>query len=608
MTSTPPWKAVRPDEHEVASSRVQFLTASAITPGSVRSPILASWQRSRRLNVAADQIELPYIRDPETDTPLTRTAEPVLRSLSQCLSGQSVSVILTDPSGLVLRRLTADGDLERHLDKVLLAPGFSYAEEFVGTNGIGTALEVGGPAHVFGHEHYAENLEMLACAGVPIQHPVTGRTVGAIDLTCWRKDAGSLLLTLAKTTAEQICQALMADTNAGQLELYQEYLRTCRRMTGIVFALSNDVTMVNDTARSVLDPLDQAALFAHAAETMASTAAGKPGPHGPVLVELPTGIEARMYVRVVSCGGFAAGVVVHVKLSESNNRPIGGRDVPARIPLPGLVGSSPPWLRACHEVERVFKSGEWLAVEGEPGVGKLALLRAVQLRRQPVRRFVVFDAADASTESGWLPGLRRAVLEEADSVVVRHVDRLDGRRLRSLSSALEGARGRTDNRVPWVAVTLGQAAHSDELEQVLRLFPSTVEVPPLRLHLEDLPQLVSFFLARLGHGGQLVCSPDAMQLLTRLAWPANVEQVHQTLRQVVKHRRSGCIEPDDLPPEARTVGRRRLSRLESLERDVIVQSLLDANGSKAEAARSLEISRATIYRKIHDYGILTPTD
>ena len=92
-----------------------------------------------------------------------------------------------------------------------LVPGFSYAEEFVGTNGIGTALEGGRPMHVFGHEHYAENLEDLACAGVPIHHPISGKTVGAVDLTCWRRDAGPLLMTLAKTTAVQIRQALLTD-------------------------------------------------------------------------------------------------------------------------------------------------------------------------------------------------------------------------------------------------------------------------------------------------------------------------------------------------------------------------------------------------------------
>jgi transcriptional regulator of acetoin/glycerol metabolism len=83
--------------------------------------------------------------------------------------------------------------------------------------------------------------------------------------------------------------------------------------------------------------------------------------------------------------------------------------------------------------------------------------------------------------------------------------------------------------------------------------------------------------------------------------------VHSLLRQVVKRRRTGRILPDDLPPEARTVSRRRLSPLESMERDAIVQSLLDAGGSKAEAARSLEMSRATIYRKIREYGIVAPT-
>jgi len=44
-----------------------------------------------------------------------------------------------------------------------------------------------------------------------------------------------------------------------------------------------------------------------------------------------------------------------------------------------------------------------------------------------------------------------------------------------------------------------------------------------------------------------------------------------------------------------------------MERDAIVQSLLDSGGNKVKAAVSLGMSRATIYRKIHEYGIVTPT-
>ena len=48
------------------------------------------------------------------------------------------------------------------------------------------------------------------------------------------------------------------------------------------------------------------------------------------------------------------------------------------------------------------------------------------------------------------------------------------------------------------------------------------------------------------------------------------------------------------------------SPLESMQRDAIVQSLLDYKGNKVKAAESLGMSRATISRKIHEYGIVTP--
>jgi len=601
MAQTPRGDALTHDREDLARSRIRFLTAEPVEPSRVRPAILASWRRSRDLKVAADKIELPYIRDPDMDTGLTRSAEPVLRRLHEQLDGQPMSIILTDQTGLVLSRRTADADLERHLDRVLLVPGFSYAEEFVGTNGIGTALEVGSASYVFGHEHYAERLEDLACAGVPIHDPISGRTVGAVDLTCWRKDAGALLLTLAKTTAEQIRQALLADSGPHELELLRAYRRTCRRLTGIVFALATDAVMANDYARAVLDPADQAALIAQAAEASDELTHRH---RGAIAVSLPSGTAARMYCHQVRIGAELAGVVVHVKLGESHNKPPNARDVVSRIQLPGLVGQAPLWLRACREVQAAFQSGEWLSVEGEPGVGKLALLRAVQLRRQPAGRFAVLDAIDAATDPDWLGTVRGTLQDNANSVVIRHVDRLDGRRLRALASALQDASAVVRDQPVWVAVTLAHAPQTPDLARLLGLFPTTVEVPPLRLHLEDLERLVSFFLARLGQGVGITCSPEVMRLLMRSAWPGNVEQVHQVLHQVVQRRRSGVIQPSDLPPEAQTVSRRLLSPLEAMERDAIVNSLADASGNKVKAARSLGMSRATIYRKVHEYGIV----
>ncbi|MEP7092008.1 MAG: helix-turn-helix domain-containing protein [Nocardioidaceae bacterium] len=583
----------------MAESRVRFLTADVPAPRTVRDPILASWRRSHQLHVAADKIEMSYDDDLQLDTRLTRSAEPVLRSLRNQLEGQSVSVILTDPTGLVLRRLTGDGELERHLDRVLLAPGFSYAEEFVGTNGIGTALEIGGPAHVFGHEHYAEHLEDLACAGVPIHHPISGRLVGAVDLTCWRRDAGALLLTLAKTTAEQIRQALLTDASSHEMGLFQEYLRTCSRRTGVVFALSRDVVILNDYARTVLDVADQSTLIAQANETLTS------GHHGTTTVQLPSGQTARLSCRPVGAGGELAGVVAHARLTPKSDQLLGVRGEAPRMPLPGLVGSSSPWLHVCHEVERVFRAGEWLALEGEPGTGKLALLRAVQLRRQPVGRFVVLESTGAHDDPGWLAAARTAIAG-ADTLVLRHADQLDDPTLRALAATLGDARTERDGPL-WAAVTLEPGSARSALQQLMRLFPSTVEVPPLRLHLEDLELVVPLFLSRFSQSGRLVCSAETMRVLRRMSWPGNYAQVQETLREVVRHRRTGTIEPTDLPPAAHAVSRRVLSPLESMERDLIVRCLADAEGNKVRAARSLGMSRATIYRKIHEYGIVPPT-
>ena len=148
----------------------------------------------------------------------------------------------------------------------MLAPGFNYSEDLVGTNGIGTALEAGRPTHVFGHEHYAEHLEGLACAGVPIHHPISGKTVGVIDLTCWRKNADPLLVALVKNTADQITQSLLNGTSGREFELLagvRAGLPAHRRDRA---GLGNDVVMMNDYARRILDPADQAALIGQAAE------------------------------------------------------------------------------------------------------------------------------------------------------------------------------------------------------------------------------------------------------------------------------------------------------------------------------------------------------
>jgi transcriptional regulator of acetoin/glycerol metabolism len=378
-----------------------------------------------------------------------------------------------------------------------------------------------------------------------------------------------------------------------------------------VLALGNDVVMLNDHARRALGPADQVALI-----TQASEALGLRQP-GAVTVDLPSGSVARMFCHRITQPAADDGVrdgVVHVKLVGASRRPLPADGDPGplvsaaelprpRVPmsLPGLVGSGAAWRRACRRAEARYDSREWLTLEGERGVGKLALARAVHQRRNPAAPFHVLDAS--SPES--FTRAREELLSGTGMLAIRHVDMLNVRQVRILASMLQEARAAGQPERLRVAVTLDRRAARADLTALLRFFPGTVEVPPLRHHIEDVSELVGFFLAKLSQQGRLTCSPAAMQLLLRHSWPGNTEQLWQVLRQVVQLRRAGAIMPRDLPPECWTVSRRVLSPLESIERDAIVQALLDHDGNKVGAARSLGMSRATIYRRIHEYGIIT---
>jgi sigma-54 dependent transcriptional regulator, acetoin dehydrogenase operon transcriptional activator AcoR len=593
------WPVVTGDTR-LARARKRFLSGEPVGPGRVRDTILASWRRCRAWNVPPDRIRLSYVCDPGLDTPLARSALPVLQSLRDNLEGPPVSVTLADARGVLLSRLTADHDLERHLDGVRLLPGFSCAEQFAGTNGLGTVLECGRAAHVFGHEHYAEHLEDLACAAAPARHPISGKIIGVVGLTCWRKDAGPLLMTLADSTAGRIGQALLHDASGWEVALLREYLRACQHNRGIVFALDDDMVMMSRHARDVLEPGDQGAVLGHAAAALAA------GHRGPLDVDLPSGASARLSCRPVGGRGQRglAGGIAHVKLAEPASNLAGGLAPRPGGFLPGLAGSGPLWARGCDQADAAYGGGEWLAVAGEPGTGKLALLRAVHQRRNPAGALRVLDAAEAA-DHHWLVRVLGELLEGQGSLVIRHADLFTLVQARTLGIALEQALA-AGGQMPWVAVTLGQSPAGAGPAGLLRFFPSTVQLPPLRHHIEDLHQLVPFFLAKLNHRGQLACSPGAMQLLQRFSWPGNTGQLWQVLRRIARHKRSGTIHPGDLPPECWTVGRRLLRPLEAMERDAIVQALLDYRGNKLKTAESLGMSRATIYRKIHQYGIVTP--
>jgi transcriptional regulator of acetoin/glycerol metabolism len=587
---------------DVARARTAFLADEPVRAGAVRQPILASWTRSRLWRVTPDNVDLSSGPGSDGDSLLVRAAEPVLRQIADLFATEPVSVILCDADGVVVSRRTGDSALEQHLDRVWLAPGFSYAERFVGTNGIGTALEARGPAQVFGHEHYVERLEALACAGAPIHHPTSGKVLGVVDLTCWQRDVGPLLVATAATLTRRIEETLLERAGARELAVLNDYLAACRRNRGAVLAVGDDVLMMNDSARALLDAADQEPLLAEAGEALAG------GRRHPLVIDLPSGRTVRVHCRPTYQDGGIVGGVLQVQLISSPPTPATRSVPPSSLRLPTAVGTGAAWTKCCAAVDRHLRAGEWLVLEGEPGSGRETVARAAHQARSPAARLRVLPA-DGASGPEWVAEVADELSISGGTVVLTDVDQLPAEVLAELADALEPYRESADADRPYVFATVQrpEGEPDPELARLLSCFPRTVAVPPLRHHVEDVAELVPHLLARLGRGSPVSCSPEAMRVLTHNRWPGNVNQLIDVLRKVMATRRAGVIGLRDLPPECLSTTKRMLSPLESLECDAIVEALLDSGGNKVEAARSLAMSRATIYRKIRDFGISVPT-
>lgn len=574
-------------------ARDTFLSSGDLDDDVVRESIQASWLRSSRLKVDTDHLD-PTYRGLEGPTPLALTAAPVLSALADELANESVSIILTDQHGLVLQRTCPDPSLIRELDKAYLSPGFSYAEEQVGTNGIGTALEAGIPTMVTGSEHFTGSLGRFACAGAPIHHPVTGALLGVLDLTSSVTHSNALLMFCARSTAQKIEQQLLARSGARELALFRDYLAACQHPGSGVMALSPDLVMMNSQAQQRFTASDQAALLARSAD-----AAGSPDPVT-LVADLPSGQVARMDYRPAFAGKELAGGVLRIQVQSGLDSSTGAPYSAVPV-MPGVAGSSATWQRVCQAVDTSRRNGSWVVLEGEAGVGKIALLRSVNQLRNSSGHFRVMDAAEAGP--AWLDIIADELGAGEGSLVVRRAHLLDSETVGALSSLLlEHADQRSG---VWVALTMRSEPRNAEVDaQLLPHFSHTVEVPPLRHHLEDMHKLVPHLLGRLNRGNNLTISPSALAQLMRLPWLGNVEQLRRVLLRVAQQRRSGIIELDDLPGECRATSRRRLTQLESLERDAVVKALVIHRGNKDKAASDLGMSRATIYRKIRDYGIV----
>ncbi len=145
-----------------------------------------------------------------------------------------------------------------------------------------------------------------------------------------------------------------------------------------------------------------------------------------------------------------------------------------------------------------------------------------------------------------------------------------------------------------------------------RLNVIRITMPPLRQRREDIPDLVEHFVERSLGDGDLPAprfDAGALRELTSHGWPGNVRELEHTVQKIVLYAKGGRVDAAlvrRLLPRDAAAGEGAGSgfpSLRELEARMVRRALEACGGNREAAARRLGIGRATIYRKIRDYGL-----
>jgi DNA-binding NtrC family response regulator len=339
-----------------------------------------------------------------------------------------------------------------------------------------------------------------------------------------------------------------------------------------------------------------------------------------------------------------------------------------------FIGRSPAMLDVFKAIGKVAKQDVPILIRGESGTGKELVARALyQYSHRSDETFLAVNCAalpDNLLESE-LFGHEKGSFTGAESRRIGKFEQCNGgtlfldeigdmapsvqakvlRVLQEQRFERVGGNKELTTNVRIIAATnrpLEQMVEDGDYREDLlyRLNGVTIELPPLRDRLSDVPALIQFFLTQAKREFNKPdlegLSPDAVKLLTSYDWPGNVRQLRAVIRRCVLDCVMPVITPDGLPGEvtrvaataangsddmglsAKTPGAglpilvRELLKSRStnvyamateyMEKYVITEVLKETNGNQSQAAEILGITRGKLRDRITSFNIVLKSD
>ncbi len=315
--------------------------------------------------------------------------------------------------------------------------------------------------------------------------------------------------------------------------------------------------------------------------------------------------------------------------------------------MPDMIGNSPAMQQLRQIIDRVAPSNSRIMVTGASGVGKELVARAIHGNsNRNDGPFVILNAATITpermeielfgTESDDSGGRKVGALEEAHGGTL-YIDEIADMprdtQNRILRVLVEQQFHRVGGNAPVKVDVRVLSSTAQDLEALIsmgafredlfhRLAVVPVHVPALSERREDIPELVSAFMAQIGRQtGITDCriGEDAMVVLQAHDWPGNIRQLRNNIERlmILSRVESGTVitadmlpkEVGEMLPNAGGSGGEHLMSLplkearEAFERDYLAAQVGRFSGNISRTAEFVGMERSALHRKLKSLGL-----
>lgn len=589
--------------------------------------------------------KLDYILDKNKE--LILAATPFLNHLYDFVKGSGFFALLCDSEGCILNAI-GDDNILGEARKLKMVQGAYMDEDHIGTNAMSAVISEKVPIQISGKEHFIEAYHKWTCSAAPIRDSL-GNIIGIIDLTGYVGNAHSHTLGMVVAAANAIEKMLEINKYNNMLEISNKRLETTfdSISSGILTCdIEGNITTMNKQVTRILG-YDEYKLRNMKIYSFLEN-------WNEIIGRILTNTDVRdedTYVRtkwnklqytltaypIYNSNEVLKEVTLvfhEIKLS----RKLAGKILSGQAvyTFDKIIAKNQEFKKTIDYAKKIADSRSTVLIIGESGTGKEVFAQAIH--NASSRRNEPFIALNCGAiprtlieselfgyEDGSFTGAKKGgnagkfEIAEGGTIFLDEIGEMPvDMQIKLLRVIEEGKITRIGSAktIP-IDVRIISATNKDLKKEIekgnfrkdlyYRLNVIPLYLPPLRDRKEDVPELISYYMKKTAqtlNKNELKLTEEYMNYLVNYDWPGNIRELENVVELMINSEEVRL----DLYDAGKEIKKISISfnsalSLEAMEKQHIIKIINDSNGNLSLAAKTLDIGRNTLYRKIEKYDI-----